>query len=279
MSTLSVTLIDVGWGDSIFLESQPDVGPPYFALIDSNDKDTLRSSYIFLKKYFERRGDDVLNREHVFDFVMLSHDHMDHGQGLKALMREFGTRQFWYSKTKTPSVLSALLEFAGSSPKVLHHEAVNSTKTMPTFGDAHLEVWWPPYVAHDEDCENDENNNSIVLYLKLKDVAFLLTGDAEERVWQQISARIGNTVKLFKVPHHGSKNGTFGASGSTSWLDRCSPATKLAISSHVRPFHHPHPSVIEQFNTRQRTYFRTDENYHLTFKTDGTTLEVKYSHF
>ena len=30
----------------------------------------------------------------IFDFVMLSHAHADHAQGLKSLMRSFGTKNF-----------------------------------------------------------------------------------------------------------------------------------------------------------------------------------------
>ena len=38
MSKLNVTIIDVGWGDSIFLESTDGNGDPIYALVDSNDE-------------------------------------------------------------------------------------------------------------------------------------------------------------------------------------------------------------------------------------------------
>ena len=37
MSELAVTLIDVGWGDSILLESTDAAGVTRFALVDCND--------------------------------------------------------------------------------------------------------------------------------------------------------------------------------------------------------------------------------------------------
>ena len=43
MSELKATLIDVGWGDSIFLETDDGSGNRLYALIDSNDTSTLRS--------------------------------------------------------------------------------------------------------------------------------------------------------------------------------------------------------------------------------------------
>jgi hypothetical protein len=55
MENLEVTLIDVGWGDSIFIETNDDNNDSQYALIDSNDTTTLRSTYIFLKKYFKKK--------------------------------------------------------------------------------------------------------------------------------------------------------------------------------------------------------------------------------
>lgn len=54
MASLRVTVIDVGWGDSLLLEADNSSGP-YYALIDSNDTSTLRSSYIYVKRFFEKR--------------------------------------------------------------------------------------------------------------------------------------------------------------------------------------------------------------------------------
>lgn len=277
MSSLNVTLIDVGWGDSILLESIDNNGNSYYGLIDSNDSTNLRSSYVFLKKYFERKYGKVPEKRPLFDFVMLSHVHADHGQGLKAIMREFGTQKFWYPKSDNWGSLAALLQFSNQSDEVLHHQSVDASKILPQFGEVDMEIWWPPY----NQISTNENNNSIVLRLRLNNVSFILTGDAEGEVWDQISGRIDNTVSLFKVPHHGSINGTFNSNNNTPWLDNCPVQTYLAISSHVRPFNHPHPQVVNLLNNMNRIYYRTDEHYHITFKTDGVNLNntmVKYSH-
>ena len=56
MAELNVTLIDVGWGDSIFIEHIDDNDDPHYGLIDSNDKEFERSAEIFIKKYLRRNG-------------------------------------------------------------------------------------------------------------------------------------------------------------------------------------------------------------------------------
>lgn len=94
MSNLSVTLIDVGWGDSVLIESQDDNNGNYYALVDSNDSTNFRSSFIFLKRHFEKKGLRISDAKPIFEFVLLSHAHSDHGQGLKSVIREFGTKSF-----------------------------------------------------------------------------------------------------------------------------------------------------------------------------------------
>jgi len=276
MSNLKVTLIDVGWGDSIFIESQVDAGENYYALIDSNDTKYFRSSYIFLKRYFEKKDIKLPDDKPVFEFVILSHAHSDHGQGLKRIMREFGTKNFWYPKSLEWSSLSELIRFSNRSNNIEHHQSIDDTKINARFGDINLQILWPP---HDESAidPNNENNNSVVIVLSLKSVSFVLTGDAEGEVWKRISHKIPQNTRFFKVPHHGSINGTF-YNNDTPWFNNCSRNVFLGISSHIRPFRHPDQEVINLFNNNNQKYFRTDESYHVTFQTDGNIVEVKYSH-
>ncbi|MBN2132589.1 MAG: MBL fold metallo-hydrolase [Sedimentisphaerales bacterium] len=273
MSRLSVTVIDVGWGDSILLDWNHG-GARNFGLIDSNDTTYLRSSYIFLKRFFEREGVDT-SAKPVFDFVVLSHGHSDHGQGLKAIMSEYGVRRFWYPKSAETGSMASLIRYARRSNNVQHHHAVDPTWNLPNFGDATMQVLWPLR----NQISSDENNNSVVLSVTYRNVTFLLTGDAEEDVWQQIGASIPATTQVFKVPHHGSVNGTFDNAGGTPWLDHCPHAANLAISSHVRPFTHPDQEVIDRFDHLGLAYYRTDQHHHLTFcTTDGNAVNVRYSH-
>lgn len=273
-SELSVTIIDVGWGDSIFLESRDSNGETSYALIDSNDTTYLRSSYIFLKRYFEKMGVNPSEQEHIFDFIVLTHAHADHGQGLKAIFRAFGAENFWYPKSISWTSLVDLVRYSNRSDKVAHHQAVDSSKNLPDFGDVKMEVLWPP---HDQIDAGNENNNSVVLLLRLKNVSFVLTGDAEKEVWNSIAHRIPSDARFFKVPHHGSVNGTFD-NGNTPWLDNCPQGAILGISSHIRPFEHPDQEVIDLLDGNVREYYRTDRHYHITIRTDGDNVEVKYSH-
>jgi competence protein ComEC len=275
---LRVTLIDVGWGDSILLEARDANDDWHYALIDSNDTGNLRSSQIFLQRFFERRipGFTRPAQNPVFDWVLLSHAHADHGQGLKSILGDYGASHFWHSKTNSTSLFfTDLLRYVRRSKKVGHFQSIDDTKILPRFGQVDLTVLWPPY----NQISANENNNSVVLLLEVGGVAFVLTGDAEADVWHGLASQVPANTAFFKIPHHGSDNGLFhGTPPTTPWLDRLAAGTTLAISSHLRPFAHPSPTVIQHLDANGWTHFRTDEHYHTTIATDGTKVTVKYSH-
>ncbi len=275
MGMLKAIVIDVGWGDSILLESRNNNGDTFFALIDSNDTTYLRSSYVFLKRYFEKKSIDIENNKPNFEYVFLSHGHSDHGKGLKRILRDFGAQCFFYPKSTNWSSMSHLIQFCNHSSNVLHHQSIDNSKILPALGDADIDVLWP---THNSINTGNENNNSIVLSFKLNNVSFCFTGDAEDEVWNSISNNIPSSTHFFKVPHHGSVNGSLDQNGDPSWLDDCPQNAYLGISSHIRPHNHPHQEVINLFKQRNRKSFRTDENYHLTFETDGVGTTVQYSH-
>ncbi|MDX1686035.1 MAG: hypothetical protein R3275_12425, partial [Saprospiraceae bacterium] len=70
MSQLKIILIDVAWGDSIFLETIDDNGQENYALIDSNDTVNYKSSFIFLKRYFQKKFGVSSIDKPLFDWVI-----------------------------------------------------------------------------------------------------------------------------------------------------------------------------------------------------------------
>lgn len=210
----------------------------------------------------------------LFEWVLLTHAHADHGQGLKRILQDYGTNQFWYPKSSSSAIFfTDLLRYAHRSSRVVHHQAIDTMKTLPNFGDVSIQILWPLR----DHLPLNENNNSVVPALTLDNVCFVLTGNAEADVWSSISSLIPANTKFFKVPHHGSDDAMFDG-GQTPWLDRVLSAAEMAISSHLRASSHPDDSVIDVLNQRNARYYRTDEHYHISFETDGQNVTRQYSH-
>ena len=283
MSYLRVTLIDVGWGDSILIEASDGASRPRFALIDSNDNAEREywPTRNFLRKHFGRRENEFQVEKPFFDFVMISHDHSDHGTGLKRIMKEYGTENFWYPKVvKDESVIiTHLQDYADHHMVNINNQAIDTEDALEPLGDVTMDVLWPP----PGEPEPDPNNNSVVLVLTLDQVSILLTGDAEGKVWDQIADQIPENTRVVKVPHHGSRNGTLhhGTSPLVDRLDNFPSVTHLGISCHPNypnRFDFPHQEVLDRFDQRPYNYYRTDLHYHITFVAEDNDVSIIYSH-
>ncbi len=271
MSQLKIILINVGWGDSIFLETVNNNGDEHYAFIDSNDTSNLKSSFIFLKRYFQRKFNTARIDKPLFDWVMLTHAHLDHGEGLKGIMKTFGTRRFYYPKSVLNSSLAHLQNYANRAG--INHQAIDNNRIFPNFGDVQINVLWP----NEDEISDNENDNSIVMSLTLHDMTCMLTGDAEEDVWDVIKSQIPDNTVFFKIPHHGSRNGTLDHSGNGTWTTDCPTNAFLAMSTHNRPYNHPHQEVIDVLNSQGYTFARTDDNYHIEILVDSNGINTKYS--
>lgn len=119
----------------------------------------------------------------------------------------------------------------------------------------------------------------MVLALVLGEKSFVLTGDAEAENWPDIVDRLPDNPTYIQVPHHGGRNGLFDPNDETPLLDNLrSRKTRLIMSSHVVPHGHPHNDIVTELANRRFVAYRTDRNYNVTLTTDGSNVDVGYSH-
>ncbi len=289
LGKLAVTLIDVGSGDSIFIEAEDANGQRSYALVDSNDEPTWKSTETFLLRHFRNNGVSFGPQVRLFDFVMISHAHSDHMSGVKRLLQTFGAEWFYYPESGPSPEFATLMKYVRRSSnaggRVGKHQVINRNTKLPNLRDVSLQILWPPPTAPGVPNSNtNENDNSIVLGLSLDKAKFLLTGDCEATSWPQIVPRIRKYgLKMFKAPHHGAYNGFFDGAGNAVWLSAIGAATRIGLSTHISPYGHPDNTVIAELEgagyTSGKRLFRTDKAYHITFETIGSTLRVKHSRF
>ena len=275
MTLLRVIVLDVGWGDAILLETRDSNDQWHFAVVDSNDTSSNQFTLNFLKRRLQTLGIDYSGDDYFLDFVLLTHAHADHGQGLKAIMQTFGTKHFWYSKSSSWSSSTSLLKFAQNprQSSIVQHQAIDDGCRLSSFGDVKLDILWP--LRTQTNPEPNENNNSVVMTLTLGGTTVLLSGDAEKEVWQHVASKIPPNTGFVKVPHHGSENGSLDGANPT-WLNDCPANAKLGISCHVGRYGHPHQSVIDLFTRNHFQPIRTDTQYHIEFVIDEQGPHIQY---
>jgi competence protein ComEC len=115
------------------------------------------------------------------------------------------------------------------------------------------------------------NNHSIVLYLRLGRISFLLPGDIEAPVEHNLVLnQTALAATVLKSPHHGSKT-----SSSETFLAVVNPQVVVISVGPDNQFGHPSPEVLERYTEHGIVVFRTDEHGTIEFSTDGEQLWVE----
>lgn len=245
---LNVHFLDVGQGDSIFIEL-PDEKT---MLIDSGENYHGEG----IKNYI---GDCGYSK---IDYLVATHPHADHIGSMAYIVRNMDIGSVYMPKaaanTKT---YENLLE--SISDKGLKITSAKAGLTIAEEGDYTINVVAP--VTIDED---NLNNSSAVIKLTYKDNTFLFTGDAEKKELETINSDI--SADVLKVGHHGSTTST-----TEEFLDEVKPSYAVISTGEDNSYGHPHREtldLLEEFNCK---IYRTDIDKTVVFSTDGKTISVK----
>ena len=260
VDNLKVNFINVGEGDCILIEAPK----KYNILIDGGG--TPLSDFDVGGKvvipYLRRKGINKIN------LLILTHPHLDHLEGLLAVLREF----------KVEMVLDSGLicnipeyrEFISNIKKegILYHQARAGDNFI--FNNNLEIILLNPLYNSDFYNESDFNNASIVVKLLYKNTDFLFTGDIENTteqnllIWQNILKS-----DVLKIAHHGSSN-----SSSLEFLEKVNPIITI-ISTGKNNFGHPSEKIIERLKDKNIPVYRTDQNGTVIIRTNGQEYGVK----
>jgi len=261
---LELTAIDVGQGDSLLVVF-PDGkrmlmdggGIPAFGRIAHSQLDIGED---VVAPYLWDRGIRTV------DIVALSHAHEDHSGGLAALITDFHPREVWTGVTPESKEWTAVRDKAvamGAKIVPLHAPAKFA------FGGATIEVLAPSlnYVPVD----TPKNNDSLVLRASFGQRTFLLSGDIERGVEQEMLwADAVRPTDVLKVPHHGSRT-----SSTELFVAALHPAFAVISAGFENSYGHPHPTVVERFQAHHAAILRTDQDGLITVRTDGKRMAVE----
>lgn len=245
---LNVHILDVGQGDSIFIEL-PDEKT---MLIDAGEN---------------YHGEGIINYIGDFgyskiDYLVATHPHADHIGSMGYIVRNMDIGSVYMPKaaanTKT---YENLLE--SISKKGLKVTSAKVELTIAEGSDYTVKVVAPSTIDKD-----NLNNSSAVIKLTYKDNTFLFTGDAEKKELETITDDI--SADVLKVGHHGSNTST-----TEELLEAVNPTYAAISVGKVNDYGHPHKEtlkLLEEFNCK---VYRTDKDKTVVFSSNGKTISVK----
>jgi len=257
---LKITFIDVGQGDSILVEFP---GRKKM-LIDGGG--TFDGSY----DIGERVVSPFLWKKGIkkIDYMILTHAHPDHLNGLISIARNFRVSEYWEAfcpqENENYFKLKDILNEPTLQKKVFKGH-------LNQIGDVTIEVLHPP--IEESGLTPISNDNSIVLRLTYGKISFLLTGDIGSSVESKI-LKSDREIKslLLKSPHHGSRS-----SSSTAFLKRLSPHIVVISVGQRNRFGHPNKEVLERYENMGLKIFRTDVHGAIEATSDGQKISIKTS--
>lgn len=245
-----ITFLDIGQGDSILITNYNG----QIGIIDSGKSNNL----IFelskqIPSYFRKIG-----------FVLATHPDSDHIEGFISLVKRYKIEKFFINKyPKDSSIYRKLIQLLDEN-KI---QTINLTdKDDFSFGEFIIDVIWPP--SNKEIFSKDFNNHSISTILTAGNIELFTFGDLDREhelmSLENYNNKIGETFKILKVSHHGSKSST-----SIEFLDRIMPDLAIISVGYNNRYGHPHNEVLDLLNQKNIPVLRTDINSTITIPTTG----------
>jgi beta-lactamase superfamily II metal-dependent hydrolase len=237
---LSVTFIDVGQGDSIFIE----LPNGKKALIDGGNSGVIVDSFL------KSKGVTKL------DYVALTHPHSDHYRGLKKVFTSYQVDNYYDTRAENVDAAgdNNLRDLAKVEPGCKTHypkpgDILNwdSKVTVKVFN-----ACWQTVQMHDND---EANNCSLVIRLYYNGNGVLLTGDANQDTEAEMLSHFksGLQSNILKVGHHGSRTST-----SDAFLARVRPDYAFISVGVGNKYGHPHQEALSRLrNAGAKVYLTT----------------------
>lgn len=244
---MKVHFLDVGQGDSIFIELPDDKT----MLIDASEKEYADkiTTYIYSCGY------------NSLDYVVATHPHSDHIGGMADVIGSFSVGNVILSPathtTKTYTNMLTAIDQSGAKVTL-------GTAGKEIFSDGDLSAVVIAPVTEDY---SDLNNSSVMIMLTYGDKKFLFTGDAEEEEEHTVTADV--KCDVLKVGHHGSSTST-----SSAFLAAASPEYAVISCGAGNSYGHPHTETIDKLKKAGINIYRTDLQGDIVMTCNGKNITV-----
>lgn len=242
---LKVVFIDVGNGDSIYIETPNNLR----MLVDGGNGGKVIPCLLYHGTF-------------KLDIVFATHDHADHIGGLPEVLEQIDVANLILPGHTHQPDFEILTDIAEKKGIKVHY--LNAGDTIVGRGDLRIEAVHPG-----TDASFEGNNGSLVLRLLYGEAEILFTGDIESEAEGTILTENWDiNADIMKIPHHGSRT-----SSTDEFLDRVNP--KAAVISAGGMYGHPSLEIVDRLRVYGIQVFRTDSDGAIILETDGRKIWIK----
>ena len=261
---LSVYLLDVGQGESIYMEFPNGEtllldGGGYF-------RNSLDVGKLVVAPFLWSRGLWGLS------YVGASHSDHDHISGLESLAELVSIGHFL---ERRPSLVDQRIDRLKS--RLINRDTV-PVPLQPgrpwSIGKVRLTLLHPTpeFIAASPSSNKIGNDLSMVWKIEYGAFSMLLTGDITEKAERYlVEHNAPLQAGILKAPHHGSRT-----SSHPEFLRAVGPKDVIVSSGRFNIFHHPHPNIVERYRQQGATLWRTDLQGAIRITTDGTDTHITH---
>ena len=250
---LKVVFLDVGQGDSIYIEA-PNGRQ---VLIDGGPDAKLLLSLAKVMPFADRS----------IDMLIATHPDSDHIGGFPILLDNYKVNSIIENGAISTSAVYFSLEDKISKDKV---NKIIAHRGMHIILDDKKNIYMDILFPDRDITKLDSNEGSIVAKLVYGDNSFMFTGDApiysENLIeWNEKN----NTLKsdVLKLGHHGSRT-----SSSILWLEKVNPEVTIISAGKDNRYGHPHQELLDRLSFLHIPFLSTYEVGNIIFKSDGVKL-------
>ena len=245
---LKVHYLDVGQGDSIFIELPNNET----MLIDAAESYQSENIINYLKN---------LNYQKI-DYVIGTHPHTDHIGGLKDIINTFEIGKIYMPKvvSTTKTYESLLMAIKDKNLKI--NTAKAGTSIIDT--DA-LKI---NILAPNNSTYTELNNYSVVTKITYGTTKFLFMGDAEKLSENEIKEDV--TADVIKIGHHGSNT-----SSSIDFIKKVNAKYGIISVGLNNKYNLPKEETITNWENSGTKIYLTSINGTIRASSDGTNIKIE----
>lgn len=239
---IKVSFIDVGQGDSVFVQ----LPNSETLLIDAGVRGVGKD----ITDYIENSGCEKI------DYLIATHPHADHIGSMEYVVEHIDVGKIYMTEaiTDTKTFENLLTTIDEQGYKLTKAEA---GQTIVKDEDLFVQILGPNEIN-----EDDLNNSSVIVKITYGSDDYLFIGDAEKSELETIPYDL--SADVLKVGHHGSNTSTY-----EELLQKVNPYYAVISCGKNNDYGHPHKETLSLLDDFGIDYYRTDKQGTIVITSHG----------